>query len=147
MTIASRRVFDAVRRVAVFLIPIAAVSVIVIGLLPSGDVTVDPAKRADAIARNVRCPFCEGESVAESSSSVASDYRALIREWVDEGYTDDEIYDRFRARFGDGIILDAGTSGWSLVVWLAPGAALGLGLAAILGLRRRRIAVRTVERV
>jgi len=129
-------VFDLVRRVGLFVVPLAAITVILVGLLGSDPVAAGPEERAEAIARNVRCPFCEGESVAESTSSVATDYEVLIREWVDQGYSDDEIYDRFRARFGDGIVLDGGD--WSPALWVIPVAAVAGGVIAILGLRRRR---------
>lgn len=139
--------FDVLRRVALVVVPIAALTVIVTGLLTSDPGGTDPGERAEAIARTVRCPFCDGESIAESTSSVAADYEVLIREWVDEGYSDEEIYDRFRARFGEGIVLDGGTSGWSLVLWVIPIAAVGAGVVAILGLRRKRIELRVEEPV
>lgn len=128
---------DGLRRVFGVVVPIAAVAVIVIGLAGGGSAPQDPDGRTAAIAANVRCPFCDGESVADSTSSVAADYRDLIREWIDQGVSDEEIYDRFRSRFGEAIILDAGTSGWSIVPWAAPVAVLVVGAIAIVGLRRR----------
>lgn len=130
--------FDVVRRVGAIVIPIAALTVIVVGLWPRSDEVVDDATRVRAIAENIRCPFCAGESIAESTSSVSADYRALIEEWIAEGVTDEEIYDRFEERFGEGIILDPGRSSWGIALWLMPLAALVVGAAAIAGLRRRR---------
>lgn len=130
--------FEAVRRIGAVLIPIAALTVIVVGLWPRAEPVVDDQERVRAIAANIRCPFCAGESIAESTSSVSADYRTLIEEWVGAGLSDDEIYDRFVERFGEGIILDPGRASWGIALWLIPLAALAVGAVAIVGLRRGR---------
>lgn len=129
--------FERVRTVVSVVIPVVAIAVIVVGLWPRPDVAVDPEARVRAVAANIKCPFCSGESIAESTSSVAADYEVLIAEWVDQGVTDDEIYRRFEDRFGRGILLDAGGAGWGLALWIIPGIALVAGLGAIVGLRRK----------
>lgn len=121
---------------------VIAVVVIVVGLWPRSEPVTGPAERADALAANIKCPFCSGESLFDSTSGVARDYRSLIDELIEEGKTDDEIFDAFVARFGASILLDPSGSGWGVLLWVIPGLVAAAGVVAVLGLRRRA----TVER-
>ncbi len=130
--------FEQTRRIAGWVIPAVAIAIIVVGLWPRTAAPVGIEGRALHIAATIKCPFCSGESIAASSSSVAADYRELIEEWVAEGQSDDDIYQRFEERFGEGILLSSGTSGWGLALWILPALALVVGGFAILGLKRAR---------
>jgi cytochrome c-type biogenesis protein CcmH len=110
--------------------------VIVVGLLPGSATPVDDTARAVALASNLRCPFCQGESIAEAPSQVARDLEAFIVEKVDEGWTDEEIYAFFEARYGERVRLDPPLAGWGAALWLSPLALLGVGVAAIVSRRR-----------
>lgn len=92
--------------------------------------------RIESLSSAIRCPFCNGESLADSQAGVAADYRALIAERVEAGASDEEIIDEFAANFGDSFILDTSTSTWSIALWLVPVAALLAGAAAVLLIRR-----------
>lgn len=122
------------------LLPIAigaiALGIIVVGL--AGGTGSEPTtdERVSALAASIKCPFCNGESLEDSSSGVAADYRAIIRERVEAGATNAEIRDEFAASFGDSYILDTSTSAWSLALWALPVAALIGGLVAIVGIRQ-----------
>jgi cytochrome c-type biogenesis protein CcmH len=115
---------------------VVALIVMTVGLISNGAAEPTAEDRVGALSDSIKCPFCNGESLADSGSSVAADYRDLIAMRVAAGATDQEILDEFAANFGDSFILDTSTSGWSLVLWLAPVAMLGVGIAAIVGLRR-----------
>lgn len=125
------------------ILPIAlsaiALGIIVVGLAggPSSAPTTD--ERVDALAAAIRCPFCNGESLADSASGVAADYRALIEQRVEEGATDGEILDEFAANFGESYILDTSTSTWSFLLWAIPVAALIGGIVTISVLRRESL--------
>jgi cytochrome c-type biogenesis protein CcmH len=110
----------------------------VVGLLPTNQARVNDAARATALASNLRCPFCQGESIAEAPSQVARDLEAFIVEKVEEGWTDDEIYTFFEARYGERVRLDPPLAGWGAALWLSPLALLGVGIAAIVTRRRDR---------
>ncbi len=118
-----------------------AVVVMVVGLLPGSAPPVDDAARAQAIAANLRCPFCQGESIAEAPSQIADDLQGFIDEKVAEGWSDDEIYAFFVDRYGERVRLDPPLAGWGAVLWMAPLALALVGLAAIVT-RRRAAAAR-----
>ena len=113
-----------------------ALVVMVVGLSSTRSTEPTAGDRVAALSDSIKCPFCNGESLADSASGVAADYRALIAVRVAEGASDEEILDEFAANFGDSFILDTSTSGWSLALWLAPVVMLGIGSVAIVALRR-----------
>jgi cytochrome c-type biogenesis protein CcmH len=122
------------------IVPIAvgtvALIVIVVGLYSTGSPEPTAEDRVAALSDSIKCPFCNGESLADSASSVAADYRELIAIRVAAGATDEEIIAEFAANFGDSFILDTSTSGWSVVLWLAPIVMLGIGVATIVAMGR-----------
>ena len=109
-----------------------ALIVIVVGLAQGDSTAPTDAERVDALAASIKCPFCNGESLAESQSSVAAEYRVIITQRVTDGATDDEVIDEFAANFGDSYILDTSTSRWSLALWLVPVLAV-VGGASVVG--------------
>jgi cytochrome c-type biogenesis protein CcmH len=120
-------------------ISFAALLVMVVGLWPQAEATTDPSERSDAIAARLKCPFCAGESLADAQSGVARDLRTLIDERVASGASDAEVIDEFVDRYGEQILLDPPRTGWGVGLWLVPLLIAGLGVWAILGLRRRKV--------
>jgi cytochrome c-type biogenesis protein CcmH len=86
------------------------------------------------VARQLQCPVCEGETVADSPSGLAADMRSVIRTKLAAGESDQQILDEFVASYGDGILTEPPKRGISLGVWIGPliGVALGGVLVAVL---------------
>lgn len=97
---------------------------------------VSAAERVDRIAAELRCPVCQGLSVADSPSETARSMRALVAQRVAEGRTDDEIRAEFVHSYGDWILLSPPLLSVNGLVWLAPLATIALG--AWLAWRRAR---------
>ena len=125
------------RNVLAGTVSLVALLIMVVGLWPQAEATTDLSERSDAIAARLKCPFCAGESLAEAQSGVARDLRTLIDELVVSGATDAEVFDEFVDRYGEQILLDPPRTGWGVGLWLIPLLIGGLGVWAILGLRRR----------
>lgn len=94
---------------------------------PAGEVD----EVAKAIGAGLRCPVCQGMSVADSTSSAAVMMQKRIRELVAAGYTRDDIETYFVGRYGEWVLMAPTTSGLNLLVWLGPLLAFGLGLVAV----------------
>jgi cytochrome c-type biogenesis protein CcmH len=124
------------RNIIAIAVSAAALSFIVLGIASGPSAEASPEDRVGALSASIRCPFCNGESLADSQANVAADYRALIAEQVEAGMTDEEIINEFAANFGDSFILDTSTSPWSVALWVIPVAALLIGGAAVLMLKR-----------
>jgi cytochrome c-type biogenesis protein CcmH/NrfF len=95
------------------------------------------AERTYALARQVKCPQCAGQSVAESDVVISREIRRDIAKRVEAGQTDQEILDAYAARYGEAILLEPSTSGSTGVVWLLPVVALLAGLATVVVVFRR----------
>jgi cytochrome c-type biogenesis protein CcmH len=112
-------------------------AVLALSVLRPGPPATD-AERADALAHELRCPDCQGLSVADSPTRSAQEIRRQIDELVAGGASDDEVRAHFVARYGEWIRLAPDAPGALLI----PFAVLLIGAAALgVWLIRRRGAV------
>jgi cytochrome c-type biogenesis protein CcmH len=100
-------------------------------------------ERVRALGKQLRCPMCQGLSIADSGSSAARAQMDRVRELVAEGRTDEEIRAYFVARYGEWALLEPSAQGLNWVVWLGPGALLLLGAWLVARLVRRRPSAQT----
>ena len=111
------------------------VLVVVIGV---GLATASPAAgdRVEALAEQLRCPVCQGESVADSPSDTASAIEQQIEEMVAAGRSNEEILDHYVARYGRWVLLEPPPRGDTLLLWVLPLLVLAGGVAVVLTRRR-----------
>lgn len=122
-------------RVLRIAVPIAAVLIMVLALRPAASV-VSAQDRVDALSKTLVCPVCNGLSLDQSPSKVALDGVAFVTEKIDEGWSDDDIYEYWAGVYGTSAILDPGRSGLGPVLWGVPFALLLLGGYVIFTRRR-----------
>ena len=92
----------------------------------------DPEQdRARDLGSLIRCPVCQGESIADSPSQTARDMMALIQERIDQGLSDEQIIDELLASYSGALLLDPPVGGATVWVWLAPLVAFAVGLVMI----------------
>src|SRR5262249_10601308 len=105
-----------------------------------GGVRVSAASLDDqvyAISRQLMCPVCQGQTVAESDSALAREMKAIIRQKLAAGETPDQIVRYFVGQLGDSVLADPRAGGVSLVLYVGPPLALVAGvIIALLFLRR-----------
>ena len=94
-------------------------------VLPRSEQT--PTERADALARELRCPDCQGLSVADSPTQSAIEIRRQIDELLASGASADDVRAHFVERYGDWILLAPA----SPVAWAVPFLVLALGVAVL----------------
>lgn len=83
--------------------------------------------RSDALARELRCPDCQGLSVADSPTQSALEIRRQINELMADGASDAEVRAHFVARYGEWILL---APSW-LVLWVLPAAVVLAGVVTL----------------
>ena len=76
--------------------------------------------RARNISKKIRCMVCQNQSIDESNSPLAKDLRLLIRNKIEEGKEDKEIYKFLTDRYGDFILLDPPIKLGTLALWFLP---------------------------
>gem|GEM_PF-654209 len=113
--------------------PSASDGTFVLGL-PTGPPLSGPAldQRTEVVAEDIRCPVCQGLSIADSPSETALAMKAEVKGMLAQGYSADQIFDYFEASYGEFIRLEPRAQGFNLVVWLAPILVLALGLLLVL---------------
>ncbi len=119
---------------------VARVLVIVLTVLASvstADATHVSEQTVHDVAAQLRCVVCQNLSVADSPSEMAGQMRAIVRERLEAGETPEQVREYFVARYGEWILLAPRRSGFNLLVWGFPLAALAVGLALVAVFLRR----------
>tara|TARA_B110000003_G_scaffold80398_1_gene82026 strand:+ start:2063 stop:2482 length:420 start_codon:yes stop_codon:yes gene_type:complete len=88
--------------------------------------------RAREISKKIRCMVCQNQSIDDSSSSIARDLRILIRNKIEEGKKDKEVYEFLTERYGDFILLKPPLKTNTIVLWFLPFALFIIGVFIIL---------------
>ncbi len=86
----------------------------------------------------VRCPSCDGISVADSSASTAEAIRQAVLERVRAGQSDEQIDAFLVSRYGPGILLRPPVSGVTAWVWILPPVAVAAAVVAFVTVLWRR---------
>jgi len=76
--------------------------------------------RTHSVAATLRCPVCQGESVADSPSGLAKSMRAIIHRRLRAGQSPDRIRGYFASRYGAWVLLSPPQTGVGTIAWLAP---------------------------
>ncbi len=97
--------------------------------------------RYEEITAEVRCLKCQNQSIKDSNAFLASDLRREIRRMLEEGKTNDEIYDFLVARYGEFALYRPRMSGKTLVLWIAPILLLLVGGGVLVNIIRRRMSL------
>lgn len=139
-----------IRRVAVGVLLTVSVALAGAGLWRAAADTPEASRQQQAqqIASTLRCPTCQGQSVASSPSEVAQSMRGIIAARLAAGQSPDEIRAWFAGRYGPWVLLSPPRRGLSWLVWLLPVAGLLAGAVfATWFARRRRPAPAEAKRV
>jgi cytochrome c-type biogenesis protein CcmH len=124
---------------ALLLASMLATSVSALAVQPD-EVMRDPTQesRARALSRELRCMVCQNQSIDDSDAPLARDLRLLVRERIGAGDSDSQVMDFLVARYGAFVLLKPRFETQTLLLWLLPPLALGLGVVLLLLAARRR---------
>jgi cytochrome c-type biogenesis protein CcmH len=95
-------------------------------------------KRTHEVGSLLRCPVCQGMSVADSPAEMAINMKEQVRELLARGYTEEQILKYFELSYGQFVLLRPKFEGVTGIVWLLPLIALVIG-AIVLFVKLRRL--------
>ena len=103
----------------------------------------DPVLQAryEKIIDEVRCLKCQNTTIKDSNAFLAADLRREIRHMLEEGLTDEQIFDFLVERYGDFALYNPRASGKTLILWIAPALFLLGGAFVLFNIVRRRMAL------
>lgn len=109
-----------------------ALGILLVTALRAADVEPafdDPAlnQRYWGLIREIRCPLCQNESIADSGAPVAADLRREVHRLLSEGKSDDEIKDFMSARYGDFVLYRPRVAPVTYALWASPFVLLAMG--------------------
>jgi cytochrome c-type biogenesis protein CcmH len=72
------------------------------------------------ISKNLRCLICQGQSVYDSQSDFALSMKTLIKNKLEEGKSEKQIYDYLKNQYGEWIVYDPEFDKKNLLLWTFP---------------------------
>ena len=80
----------------------------------------EKSDNVEKISKNLRCLICQGQSVYDSQSDFALSVKDLIRNKLENGSTEDEIYKYLQTKYGDWILYEPKINKNTLILWGLP---------------------------
>ena len=80
----------------------------------------DDKYERNKITKNLRCLICQGQSVYDSDSDFANSMKILVDKKLEEGLSENQIYDFFKEKYGEWILYDPGLNKNTYILWILP---------------------------
>ena len=77
-------------------------------------------KKVDKISKNLRCLICQGQSVYDSDSEFAISLKLVIKNKIQEGLSEEQIYSFLKMKYGEWILYDPVFNRNTYFLWLLP---------------------------
>ena len=76
--------------------------------------------KVDQITKNLRCLICQGQSVYDSQSDFAISMKLVVKNKINEGKEDKEIYDYLKNKYGEWIVYEPELNQNTFLLWSIP---------------------------
>ncbi len=76
--------------------------------------------KVDQITKNLRCLICQGQSVYDSQSDFAISMKLVVKNKIDEGKEEEEIYDYLKNKYGEWIVYEPELNQNTFLLWSIP---------------------------
>ena len=90
------------------------------------------------IYKNLRCLICQGQSVADSNSDFASTIKIVVQDQINEGKTEEEIYNFLISKYGEWIVYQPPLNRNNFLLWFLPYVILVIGGFIVFIIIRKR---------
>ena len=72
------------------------------------------------ITKNLRCLICQGQSVADSNSEFAQTIKLVVRDQINNGKSEKEIYNFLIEKYGEWIVYNPPINKTNFLLWSLP---------------------------
>jgi cytochrome c-type biogenesis protein CcmH len=72
------------------------------------------------ITKNLRCLISQGQSVYDSDSEFANSLKILVDKKLNQGLSENQIYEYFKQKYGEWILYDPELNKNTYILWLLP---------------------------
>ena len=103
--------------------------------------------KTQEVASLLRCPVCQGMSVADSPSEMAVNMKHQVGALVARGYTREQILAYFERSYGQFVLLKPKFQGVNTLVWILPILAIAIGVVIVLRVISRSFSPQRGEKV
>lgn len=94
--------------------------------------------RYQALVKELRCPKCQNQNLADSNSQIAIDLREQVYLMLNEGKADSEIVNFMVERYGDFVLYRPKVSSLTYILWYGPFVLLLLGIFVMIFVLRKK---------
>ena len=101
--------------------------------------TAQQAALFTELTKELRCPKCQNQNIADSDAVVAKDLRDKVEELVKAGQSKDDVIDYMIDRYGYFVHYQPPVTPATILSWILPGLIVVLGFAFII-LRQKKAA-------
>ncbi len=88
--------------------------------LISSNFKISDIDLVNKISKNIRCIICQGQSVYDSESEFANSVKEFIKKKIEEGSTENQIYESLKNQYGEWILYDPEFNKNTIFLWLLP---------------------------
>ena len=99
---------------------ILKIIIIIFLIYPTSNLNAEDLEMKNKITKNLRCLICQGQSVYDSDSEFANSLKIIVDKKIDEGLSEDQIYEFFKNKYGEWILYDPGLNKNTYILWLLP---------------------------
>lgn len=94
--------------------------------------------RFNALTKELRCPKCQNQNLADSNSPIAADLRREVYDLLQQGKADIEIVNFMVARYGDFVLYRPRVNSLTYILWFGPGVLLFIGVVVMVMVLRKK---------
>lgn len=94
--------------------------------------------RFQHLTRELRCPMCQNETLADSNAPIARDLRNQIFQMMQQGKSDEQIKQYLVARYSGYVLYDPPLTTGTWLLWFGPLLILFGGTGVVLAAIRKR---------
>ena len=74
----------------------------------------------NTINKNLRCLVCQGQSIADSNSDFAQTIKLVVKDLINDGKTEEEIYSFLAEKYGEWIVFKPQLNKHNFMLWFLP---------------------------